>query len=143
VSWKGEPPNDTRRGAGTLHPTFRKANRRPARTSSGGGPPETGSGAVSIVWGLREIGEPARKALIVSLLPAPVRAQGVGLYWGIRGVAICWASLVGALVWFWRGPEALLYLAFAFGCAGAAVFYLWVRALSQSSEPEVVAAIDA
>ena len=80
-----------------------------------------------VVWGLREIGEPARKALIVSLLPAPIRAQGVGLYWGIRGLAISWASLVGALVWFALGPEALLYLAFAFGCAGAAVFYGYAR----------------
>ena len=80
-----------------------------------------------VVWGLREIGEPARKALIVSLLPAAIRAEGVGLYWGIRGVAICWASLVGALVWFWLGPHALLYVAFAFGCAGAALFYLYAR----------------
>jgi predicted MFS family arabinose efflux permease len=80
-----------------------------------------------VVWGLREIGEPARKALIVSLLPATIRAQGVGLYWGIRGVAICWASLIGATVWFWLGPQALLYLAFAFGCAGASIFYLYTR----------------
>jgi predicted MFS family arabinose efflux permease len=101
--------------------------------------------AAFVVWGLREIGEPARKALIVSLLPAAVRAQGVGLYWGIRGVAICWASLVGALVWFWLGPEALLYLACAFGCAGAAVFYLWVRESSLVAEPIAgdVTAIDA
>jgi len=80
-----------------------------------------------VIWGLREIGEPARKALIVSLLPAPIRAQGVGLYWGLRGIAICWASIIGAAVWFWLGPHALLYLAFAFGCAGAAVFYLYTR----------------
>ena len=80
-----------------------------------------------VVWGLREIGEPARKALIVSLLPPAIRAQGVGLYWGIRGVAICWASLIGAIVWFWLGPQALLYLAFGFGCAGAAIFYLYTR----------------
>jgi predicted MFS family arabinose efflux permease len=80
-----------------------------------------------VVWGLREIGEPARKALIVSLLPAPIRAQGVGLYWGIRSIAICWSSLMGALVWFWLGPQALLYLAFTFGCAGAGVFYLYAR----------------
>jgi predicted MFS family arabinose efflux permease len=87
-----------------------------------------------VVWGLREIGEPARKALIVSLLPAPIRAQGVGLYWGIRGVAICWSSLIGALVWFWLGPHALLYLAFVFGCAGAAVFYLYAREPNQTDD---------
>ena len=90
-----------------------------------------------VVWGLREIGEPARKALIVSLLPAPIRAQGVGLYWGIRGVAICWASLVGALVWWWRGPDALLYLAFGFGCAGAAIFYWWARQTDQAPATSV------
>ena len=80
-----------------------------------------------VVYGLREIGEPARKALITSLVPRAVRAEGVGLYWGLRSVAICWASLVGALVWYGFGPEALLYLAFAFGCLGAAVFYVLVR----------------
>jgi MFS family permease len=85
-----------------------------------------------VVWGLREIGEPARKALIVSLLPAPIRAQGVGLYWGIRGLGICWSSLVGALIWFWLGPIALLYVAFAFGCVGAAVFYLLARERGES-----------
>jgi len=80
-----------------------------------------------VVWGLREIGEPARKALITSLFPRAVRAEGVGLYWGIRSLAICWASLVGAFVWYTLGPERLLYLASAIGCLGAAVFYLFVR----------------
>ena len=83
--------------------------------------------AAFIVYGLREIGEPARKALITSLVPKDVRAQGVGLYWGIRSVAVCWASLVGALVWAWLGPEALLYLAFVFGAAGAAIYYALAR----------------
>ena len=80
-----------------------------------------------VVYGLREIGEPARKALITSLIPPDVRAEGVGLYWGLRSVAICWSSLVGAGVWYAFGPDALLYLAFAFGCVGAAIFYRWVR----------------
>jgi len=86
-----------------------------------------GLAAAFVVYGLREIGEPARKALITSLVPRDVRAQGVGLYWGLRSVAVCWASLVGALVWVWLGPGALLYLAFAFGAAGAAVYYALAR----------------
>jgi MFS family permease len=90
-----------------------------------------------VVYGLREIGEPARKALITSLLPPAVRAEGVGLYWGVRSVAICWASLVGAFVWYAFGPEPLLYLAFAIGCLGAAVFYLLVR--EPAAEPLTVA----
>ena len=88
-----------------------------------------------IVYGLREIGEPARKALITSLVPAKVRAEGIGLYWGLRSVAICWASLLGAVVWYVFGPEQLLYLAFAFGCAGAAVFYLFAREPVPSAVP--------
>lgn len=80
-----------------------------------------------VVYGFREIGEPARKALITSLVPKRVRAEGVGLYWGLRSVAICSASLVGALVWYAFGPDHLLYLAFAFGCVGAGVFYFLIR----------------
>jgi predicted MFS family arabinose efflux permease len=76
-----------------------------------------------LVYGLREIGEPARKALITSLMPEAVRARGVGLYWGLRSFAICWASLVGAALWYAFGPETLLYTAFALGCVGAGIFY--------------------
>jgi hypothetical protein len=80
-----------------------------------------------VINGLREVGEPARKALITSLLPAQVRARGVGLYWGLRSFAICPASLAGAALWYASGPQVLLYAAFASGCVGAAVFYLLVR----------------
>jgi MFS family permease len=80
-----------------------------------------------VVNGLRETGEPARKALITSLLPAEVRARGVGLYWGLRSFAICPASLAGAAVWYWLGPQALLCAAFALGGVGAALYYLLCR----------------
>jgi hypothetical protein len=86
-----------------------------------------------VVYGLREIGEPARKALITSLLPEPVRARGVGLYWGLRSFAICTASLAGAGIWHLYGPETLLVTAFALGCVGAAVFYLVSRPAVRSS----------
>jgi predicted MFS family arabinose efflux permease len=80
-----------------------------------------------VIYGLREIGEPARKALITSLFPAETRAEGIGLYWGVRSLAICWASIAGALVWYALGPEQLLYLASGFGVVGAAVFYIFAR----------------
>jgi MFS family permease len=88
-----------------------------------------------VVYGLREVGEPARKALITSLMPEEVRARGVGLYWGLRSFAICWASLVGAAVWDAFGPEALLYTAFGLGCVGAAVYYLTCRRTPASAAP--------
>ncbi len=81
-----------------------------------------------VVYGLREIGEPARKALITSLVPEATRARGVGLYWGVRSFAICPASVVGALLWFEYGPDVLLYVAFIMGCGGAALFYWLCRA---------------
>lgn len=80
-----------------------------------------------IVNGLREIGEPARKALITSLLPEAMRARAIGMYWGLRAFGICWSSLVGAVLWVWLGPEPLFYIAFALGVAGAGVFYGRVR----------------
>lgn len=75
-----------------------------------------------VVYGLREIGEPARKALITALLPEEVRARGVGLYWGTRTAAISPASLAGAALWAAWGPEAAFGTAFACGCVGFAVF---------------------
>jgi predicted MFS family arabinose efflux permease len=81
-----------------------------------------------VVNGLREIGEPARKALITSLLPPEIRARGVGLYWGLRAFAISTASLAGAGIWLAFGARTLLCAAFGCGCIGAALFYLLCRA---------------
>jgi predicted MFS family arabinose efflux permease len=75
------------------------------------------------VYGLREIGEPARKALITSLMPEEIRARGVGLYWGLRSFAISSAPLVGAALWIAFGPRVLLHVACAMGCVGAGLYY--------------------
>ena len=80
-----------------------------------------------VTYGLREVGEPARKALITSLMPEGVRARGVGLYWGVRSFALCTAAPVGAAIWYEFGPHILLYTAFVLGCVGAAVYYLLAR----------------
>ena len=76
-----------------------------------------------IVYGLREIGEPARKALITTNIPEEVRARGVGLYWGLRTIAIASAAPVGAALWIEFGPETLFQVAFGFGVLAVAVFY--------------------
>lgn len=80
-----------------------------------------------IVYGLREIGEPARKALITTHVAEEVRARGVGLYWGIRAVAMSPAALVGAALWIAYGPLAAFVTAFGMGVVGAGVFYLVAR----------------
>ena len=78
-----------------------------------------------LVYGLREIGEPARKGLITSLFPAEYRARGVGLYWGWRAFLIFPAPVVGALIWQQFGPRALLLSAFGMGVAGSLLYLVY------------------
>lgn len=78
-----------------------------------------------VVAGLREIGEPARKALIVDLAAHAMRGRAVGLYYLIRGLAVFPASLVGG--WLWSMNTRLpFYIAFLIGVAGFLVYALWV-----------------
>jgi MFS family permease len=51
------------------------------------------------IGGLREIGEPARKALIVDLADPEARGRTVGVYYTIRGFAVAGAAAVGGLLW--------------------------------------------
>jgi predicted MFS family arabinose efflux permease len=80
-----------------------------------------------IVYGLREIGEPARKAMITSLMAEEVRARGVGLYWGLRSIATAPAAVVTVPLWMGYGPTTTFVIAFLLGCVGAGVFYLLAR----------------
>ncbi len=84
-----------------------------------------------VVGGFREIGEPARKAMIAELVPHGVRTQAVGLYWSVRGACVMLASPVGALCWLvgerfqpGAGPVLTFSVAGAFGVVGAALFAL-------------------
>jgi MFS family permease len=69
-----------------------------------------------VVGGLREIGEPARKALIVDLAAGDPGAT-VGLYYTIRGFAVAGASAVGGALWTLR-PSLTFLGAAALGAAG-------------------------
>ena len=51
-----------------------------------------------IVGGLREFGEPARKAMITELVPADCRTQAIGIYWSVRSAGISGASYL--IDWF-------------------------------------------
>jgi MFS family permease len=78
-----------------------------------------------VIGGLREIGEPARKALILEFVRPDVRARGVGLYYLIRSVAIAPAATIGGLLW--RTEPALPFmLAGGIGLVGTALFALTV-----------------
>jgi MFS family permease len=79
-----------------------------------------------VIGGLREFGEPARKALIVDLIQPGLRGRGVGLYYLVRSLSITPAALVTGLLW--RTQPALPFLlAGAFGLLGAVLFALRVN----------------
>ena len=82
--------------------------------------------AAFVVGGLREIGEPSRKALIVDFAEPAIRARVVGLYYLIRSVAIAPAAFAGAILWE-RQPAAPFLAAFAIGLAGTFLFAITVR----------------
>ncbi|HKS23027.1 MAG TPA: MFS transporter [Thermoanaerobaculia bacterium] len=81
--------------------------------------------AAFVVGGLREIGEPARKALIVDLAQPVLRARTVGLYYLIRSVAITPAAFVGGLLWE-RQPSLPFLFAMGVGLFGTLLFALTV-----------------
>jgi len=83
-----------------------------------------------VIGGLREIGEPARKAMVADLVPPDVRTQAIGLYWSVRSLAVMWASPVGAVLWiigdYWRsgfGPILTFSVAGVVGLIGVIAFY--------------------
>jgi MFS family permease len=79
-----------------------------------------------IVGGLREIGEPSRKAMIVDFAEQQFRARNVGLYYLIRNLSITPASAIGGLLWRVR-PEIPFMIAGLFGVAGTLLFAVFVE----------------
>jgi MFS family permease len=74
--------------------------------------------------GLREVGEPARKALIVDLSPPSARGRSVGLYYLARGLMVFPASFAGG--WLWAiDPSYPFYAAFAIGVVGVIAYGIW------------------
>src|SRR6266436_9372034 len=86
----------------------------------------TGLVIAFIIGGLREIGEPARKAMIVDFADPRVRARSVGLYYLVRSLAITPAAAIGGLLWKVT-PQTPFVLAGAFGVAGTFIFIATVR----------------
>jgi MFS family permease len=74
-----------------------------------------------IIGGLREIGEPSRKAMIVDFARDNVRARSVGLYYLIRGLSITPAAAIGGLLWK-IAPQTPFVIAGVIGIIGTIVF---------------------
>jgi MFS family permease len=86
--------------------------------------------AAYAIGGLREIGEPARKALIVDLADPAGRGRTVGTYYAIRGFSVAGAAAVGGALWSVR-PALTFAAAGALGIAGT----LWAIIFLPASPP--------
>jgi len=79
-----------------------------------------------IVGGLREIGEPSRKAMIVDFAEQQLRARTVGLYYLVRSLSITPASAIGGLLWRVH-PEVPFVVAGLIGVAGTLLVAITVE----------------
>ena len=78
---------------------------------------------VFVLRGLKEFGEPTRKALIVDLSPEANKAGMFGLYYLLRDLVVSVAAFGGALLWE-ISPQVNFIGAFLFGLVGTILFAL-------------------
>ena len=79
-----------------------------------------------IIGGLREIGEPSRKAMIVDFARDDLRARSVGLYYLVRSISITPAAAIGGLLWKVT-PQTPFLVASVVGIIGTIVFAMTVE----------------
>ena len=83
------------------------------------------------VRGLKEFGEPARKALILSYAAPDAKGQAVGAYYLIRDGIVSLAAILGAYLWQ-INPQVNFWGAASLGAAGTVLYItttqtLWSR----------------
>jgi len=74
-----------------------------------------------VLRGLKEFGEPTRKALIMDLAPEGAKASTFGTYYLVRDVIVSGAALSSATLWN-IAPAVNFLTAFGFGVAGTVLF---------------------
>ena len=84
---------------------------------------------VFILRGLKEFGEPTRKALIMELAPEGRKAAVFGLYYLLRDMVVALAAFGGAFLWM-ISPAVNFITAFIFGLIGSIGYAIWGRDIS-------------
>ncbi|RUM47113.1 MAG: MFS transporter [Desulfocapsa sp.] len=79
---------------------------------------------VFVLRGLKEFGEPTRKALILDLAPEERKAAVFGLYYMLRDMVVAVAAFGGAFLWM-IDPAVNFLTAFVFGVIGTVGYALW------------------
>jgi hypothetical protein len=77
-----------------------------------------------IIRGLKEFGEPTRKALIVRLAPIAHKATTFGSYYLFRDTVVSIVSLSSAYLWL-ISPQTNFVMASLLGFVGTIIFIIW------------------
>ena len=77
-----------------------------------------------IIRGLKEFGEPTRKALIMDLAHEDAKARTFGAYYLVRDIVVSVAALSSALLWN-ISPAVNFIVAAGFGVIGTALFAIY------------------
>ena len=85
-----------------------------------------------VVRGLKEFGEPTRKALIMDLAPEDAKAGTFGAYYLIRDVVVSAAAFTSAFLWN-ISPKTNFFTAAACGLMGTIYFAILGRDLKPAS----------
>jgi MFS family permease len=83
-----------------------------------------------VIRGLKEFGEPTRKALILELSVQGAQARSFGLYYFIRDSIVAFAGFLGGVLWK-VSPELNLFTATAMGIIGTLYFVAFGRGTEQ------------
>jgi MFS family permease len=86
---------------------------------------------VFILRGLKEFGEPTRKALIMDLAPEGKKAGMFGAYYLVRDLVVSFAAFGGAYLWS-LSPATNFLAAFAFGVIGTVIFAFYGKDLGKA-----------
>jgi MFS family permease len=85
------------------------------------------------IRGMKEFGEPTRKALIVDLAVPEAKARTVGAYYLIRDTVVSVAAFGGGLLWK-ISPATNLWTAFGFGVIGTLFFAVFGKGAEEKAK---------
>jgi MFS transporter len=85
-----------------------------------------------VIRGLKEFGDPSRKALIIGYSDSTRRGQMIGSYYLVRDLIVSTGAILGAYLWK-LGPALNFLGAAALGIAGTIVYVKTVRRNQESA----------
>ncbi|MCD6322371.1 MAG: MFS transporter [Clostridiales bacterium] len=89
-----------------------------------------------IIRGMKEFGEPTRKALIMDLAPEEAKAGTFGAYYLVRDIFVSAAAFGAAFLWN-ISPQVNFTVAFGFGVLGCIIFAVYGKDIEPVSTEKI------